>query len=245
MLLLAGSNRTLKTFFPQGVLMKRALLLVVMALMLVACGSQVPQATAAAMPATTVAASVSSTNASISVTTTVTPEPTTTTAPPVNLAPYWTALLAANPECDASANPAVGVILIDKIELNVPFVAGNGGSSEPQLLCGPALQLGAEAGVKYLAGHHKTHTKPFENIWKLTTGDQIRITAVDGSVSTFIVDQRFTPGYDPAELQRIYTKFRDEVGTGLMLTSCSADPNEKPDTVSATHRTVVLAHKES
>lgn len=130
---------------------------------------------------------------------------------------------------------ALGTIKIDKIDLLIPLWEGAG--IIPLRYGAGVLDSSARPGQEgnsVILGHRmKTYGSLFNRLDEVAVGDSVVITAVDGTVYTYIVDS-VIPKLDPAEL---INYIQVDSGTGKQLTLITCTP-----TGVGSHRIVVIGH---
>lgn len=131
---------------------------------------------------------------------------------------------------------AFGTFSIDKIDLNIPLWIGAG--IVPLRYGAGILENGilpGQVGNSVILGHRmKTYGSLFNRLNEVAVGDTIVITAVDGTVLTYIVDT-VIPELDPAELVNYIQGDSGTGGQQLTLVTCT------PVGV-GTERIIVIAH---
>ena len=130
---------------------------------------------------------------------------------------------------------ALGTIKIDKINLLIPLWEGAG--IIPLRYGAGVLESSARPGQEgncVILGHRmKTYGSLFNRLDEMAVGDSVVITAVDGTVYTYIIDNMI-PSLDPAELIN-YIQINNGTGKQLTLITCT------PVGV-GTQRIVVIGH---
>jgi len=131
---------------------------------------------------------------------------------------------------------AFGTFSIDKIDLNIPLWIGAG--IVPLRYGAGILENGilpGQVGNSVILGHRmKTYGSLFNRLNEVAVGDGIVITAVDGTILTYIVDT-VIPELDPAELVNYIQGDSGTGGQQLTLVTCT------PVGV-GTERIIVIAH---
>lgn len=130
---------------------------------------------------------------------------------------------------------ALGTIRIDKIDLLIPLWEGAG--IIPLRYGAGVLESSARPGQEgncVILGHRmKTYGSLFNRLDEVAVGDSVVITAVDGTVYTYIVDNVLSK-LEPAEL---INYIQVDNGTGKQLTLVTCTP-----TGVGSHRIVVIGH---
>jgi len=130
---------------------------------------------------------------------------------------------------------AFGTFSIEKINLNIPLWVGAG--IVPLRYGAGILENGimpGQVGNSVILGHRmKTYGSLFNRLDEVAVGDSIVITAVDGTVLTYIVDT-VIPELDPAELVNYIQGDSGTGGQQITLITCT------PVGVGS-HRIIVIA----